>query len=85
MAAAAVPAFPVQADETLPASFDLRTKGLVSKVHAFIAPKLIGGREALTPVEGEGFARLSDAVELTRVSAEPLAGDILLTGYVVRR
>ena len=32
MAAAAVPAFPVQADETLPASFDLRTKGLVSKV-----------------------------------------------------
>ena len=32
MAAAAIPAFSVQADETLPARFDLRTKGLVSSV-----------------------------------------------------
>ena len=66
-------------------NFSLLEAGLVDKVHAFIAPKLIGGREALTPVEGAGFARLSDAVELTRVTTEPLAGDILLTGYVVRR
>jgi diaminohydroxyphosphoribosylaminopyrimidine deaminase/5-amino-6-(5-phosphoribosylamino)uracil reductase len=66
-------------------NFSLLEAGLVDKVHAFIAPKLIGGREALTPVEGEGFARLSDAVELTRVTTEPLDGDILLTGYVARR
>lgn len=66
-------------------NYSLLAAGLVDKVHAFIAPKLIGGREALTPVEGEGFARLADAVELTRVTTEPLDGDILLTGYVARR
>ena len=66
-------------------NFSLLEAGLVDKVQAFIAPKLIGGREALTPVEGEGFAKLSDAVELTRVTTEPLNGDILLTGYVARR
>ena len=66
-------------------NYSLLAAGLVDKVHAFIAPKLIGGREALTPVEGEGLARLADAVELTRVTTEPLNGDILLTGYVARR
>ena len=66
-------------------NFSLLAAGLVDKVQAFIAPKLIGGREALTPVEGEGFVSLADAVELTRVTTEPMDGDILLTGYVARR
>ena len=62
-------------------NFSLLADGLVDKVCAFIAPKLIGGREALTPVEGAGFAHLSEAVELERITTELLAGDILLTGY----
>ena len=28
--------------------------GIVQKVQAYLAPKLLGGREAKTPVEGEG-------------------------------
>lgn len=56
--------------------------GLVDKVYAFIAPKLIGGRDALTPVEGEGRERLADAVQLTGLTAETIGEDILLTGYV---
>lgn len=66
-------------------NYSLLKAGLVDKVHAFIAPKLVGGKDALTPVEGEGFAHLSEAVELERLTAEPMAGDILLTGYVARR
>lgn len=66
-------------------NYSLLEAGLVDKIHAFIAPKLVGGQNALTPVEGEGFSHLSDAVKLERLTAEPLAGDILLTGYVVRR
>ena len=42
----------------------------MDKVYAFVAPKLIGGREAKTPVEGEGFAELSEAAELTRLEEE---------------
>ena len=63
-------------------NFSLLQTGLVDKVYAFVAPKLIGGREAKTPVEGEGFATLDEAVELTRLAAETLGPDVLLTGYV---
>ncbi len=66
-------------------NFSLLKAGLVDKVHAFIAPKLIGGREALTPVEGEGFAELAEAVELERTTVETIGQDILLTGYVKGR
>ncbi|MCR5757980.1 MAG: bifunctional diaminohydroxyphosphoribosylaminopyrimidine deaminase/5-amino-6-(5-phosphoribosylamino)uracil reductase RibD [Selenomonas sp.] len=66
-------------------NFSLLQAGLVDKVHAFIAPKLLGGRQALTPVEGEGFAELQDAVPLERLTTEPIGEDILLTGYVKRR
>ena len=63
-------------------NFSLLKAGLVDKVYAFVAPKIIGGREAKTPVEGEGFAELSEAAELIRLEAETVGRDVLLTGYV---
>lgn len=56
--------------------------GLVDKVEAFIAPKLIGGKDAKTPVEGEGFSALKDAVELEQMTYQTIGSDILVTGYV---
>lgn len=66
-------------------NFSLLEAGLVDKVHVFLAPKIVGGSEALTPVEGKGFAKLRDAVELERMTTESMNGDILMTGYVARR
>ena len=63
-------------------NFSLLQEKLVDQVYAFIAPKVVGGRAALSPVEGDGFAELSEAIELDGLSAENLQGDILLTGYV---
>ena len=63
-------------------AFSLLQGGLIDKVLAFVAPKLLGGREALTPVEGEGFTHLREAVTLRDFHAEPVGPDILLTGYV---
>ena len=54
---------------------------LVDKVMAFIAPVLIGGREAPTPLEGRGAQGLAEALRLERVTLEPLGEDTLLTGY----
>ncbi len=65
-------------------NFSLLREGLVDKVYAFIAPKAIGGSEALTPVEGEGFASLHDAVEFGDIEVEKIDGDILLTAYPKR-
>mgnify|MGYP000983479005 CR=1 FL=1 len=64
--------------------FSLLAAGLIDKVHAFIAPKLIGGRDARTAVEGEGFASLAQAVLLEDVETENIDGDLLVTGYVKR-
>lgn len=58
--------------------------GFVDEAAVFVAPKFIGGREAKTPVEGEGLARMSDAVELDDVRVERLGRDVLLTGTVKR-
>lgn len=57
-------------------------QGLVDEVAAFIAPKLIGGREAKTPVEGRGLDRMSDAIVLKQVSLEKVGEDILVRGRV---
>ena len=65
-------------------NFSLLAAGLVDKMHAFIAPKIVGGKAALTPVEGAGFAELADAAVLTRLTAEQIGADILLTGYVAK-
>ena len=65
-------------------NFSLLQAGLVDRVYAFIAPKLVGGRDALTPVEGEGFQELDRAVELENIQVRQLGSDVLLTGIVKR-
>jgi diaminohydroxyphosphoribosylaminopyrimidine deaminase/5-amino-6-(5-phosphoribosylamino)uracil reductase len=59
--------------------FDQR---LVDKVHAVIAPMIIGGAGAPTAVAGRGAARMADALRLRDLSVEQLGSDMLVTGYV---
>lgn len=59
--------------------------GIVNKVYAFIAPKIIGGREALTPVGGRGAQSMKEAVQLTDIGYERFGDDICLTGYPVKQ
>lgn len=57
-------------------------EGLVDEVYAFVAPKIVGGAEAKTPVEGVGVVRMADALQLHGISVEQIAGDILIHGFV---
>ena len=59
--------------------------GVIDKVHAFVAPKIIGGREAPGPVGGEGAATLAEAVVLEDAAWEQVGGDVLITAYVAGR
>jgi diaminohydroxyphosphoribosylaminopyrimidine deaminase/5-amino-6-(5-phosphoribosylamino)uracil reductase len=52
------------------------------KVILFIAPCLIGGREARGLLGGRGVARISQAVRLKEMKVRTLAGDILVEGYL---
>jgi len=56
--------------------------GVVDRVMIFIAPKIVGGRGAPTPVGGEGTKRIADALSLTRVTVERCGGDIVVSGCV---
>ena len=63
-------------------NFSMFRAGLIDKVFAFVAPKIIGGIDALTPVEGGGVEKLSDAVQLENLTAEKIGSDILICGYI---
>ena len=59
-------------------------QGLVDKVYAYVAPKLIGGKTAPGPLGGKGIERLSDATGLVDVDVTRLGDDFLISGYVHR-
>lgn len=65
-------------------NFSALKAGIVDKVETYIAPKLIGGKEAKTPVEGKGIDNLSDAYQLENIETTIIDGDILIEGYVKR-
>lgn len=58
----------------------LLTAGVVQQVLCFIAPKLIGGRTAPTPLEGEGISRMAEALPLDGLRVRRFGPDIALEG-----
>ena len=59
--------------------FDL---DLIDKVNAYIAPVIIGGDDAPTPLRGSGHEKLAEAPRLQRVTTEHFGPDTLITGYI---
>lgn len=60
-------------------------EGLVQRVYAFIAPKLVAGAAAKSPVEGSGIPRMMDAVQLTDVEITRFGEDLCMAGRVARK
>jgi diaminohydroxyphosphoribosylaminopyrimidine deaminase/5-amino-6-(5-phosphoribosylamino)uracil reductase len=60
----------------------LLAAGLVDKVILYVAPKLIGGREAPGPVGGPGIARMNDAIPLHDLRVRRFGADLAVEGYV---
>lgn len=56
-------------------------KQLVDKVEIYIAPKLVGGTNAPTFLEGTGIDLMRDAVELENLHVTPIGRDFKFTGY----
>ena len=56
--------------------------GIVQQVQAYIAPKLFGGRDAKTPVEGVGIPAPDDAFRLKNSRLERLGEDLLIESEV---
>lgn len=55
--------------------------GLCDEFHVFIAPKLIGGDQALSPAGGTGVERMTDALRLVEFKPHVSGDDVYLHGY----
>lgn len=58
--------------------------GIVDKALFFVAPKIFGGKDAPTPVEGTGVEKVEDAVGLRDISVNRFGDDIVIEGYVIK-
>lgn len=56
--------------------------GVVNKVYAAIAPKIIGGKDAISPVGGIGIDKMNDAIVLNRVTHQIIGDDVIFKGYI---
>lgn len=63
-------------------NFSALQADIVDKVYSFIAPKLIGGAKAKTPVGGVGIERMSEALELDGIQISRFGEDIMIEGYL---
>ena len=57
-------------------------EGLAHRVQAFVAPLVLGGREATPSVGGPGFPSPQEAVKLRFVEVRRLEGDLVLSAEV---
>jgi diaminohydroxyphosphoribosylaminopyrimidine deaminase/5-amino-6-(5-phosphoribosylamino)uracil reductase len=66
---------------TLASAFEA---GIVDKVMFFVAPKIVGGREAVPAVSGLGVETMAAAIRLRDMKATPVGPDLLIEAYVVQ-
>jgi diaminohydroxyphosphoribosylaminopyrimidine deaminase / 5-amino-6-(5-phosphoribosylamino)uracil reductase len=55
--------------------------GIINKFLIYIAPKILGGRESLTPFTGDNVEEMNQALDVAIHSIEHFGKDILVTAY----
>ena len=53
--------------------------GEIDEVRLFLAPMLLGGASARDPLEGEGVARISEAIKALTLDCERVGDDLLIS------
>jgi diaminohydroxyphosphoribosylaminopyrimidine deaminase / 5-amino-6-(5-phosphoribosylamino)uracil reductase len=57
---------------------------LIDHIAVFIAPKIIGGAEAPSPLKGLGLARMQDALQLQEMRSRVIGDDLLIEGELLQ-
>ncbi|HEY9883156.1 MAG TPA: dihydrofolate reductase family protein, partial [Thermosynechococcaceae cyanobacterium] len=57
-------------------------EGTVQKILAFIAPKIIGGSSAPSPVSDLGLTLMTEAMLLEQLQWRAIGSDLLIEGYL---
>ena len=70
----------IEAGEQLNAAL-LEAK-LVNKIRAYIAPKIIGGTNAKSPIGGYGASSMSEVINLKSMNVDYVENDFVVEGYI---
>jgi diaminohydroxyphosphoribosylaminopyrimidine deaminase/5-amino-6-(5-phosphoribosylamino)uracil reductase len=54
----------------------------IDEVHVFVAPKIVGGENARSPIDGEGVAEIAHAFELDNPQWQQVGPDLYLSGRI---
>ena len=57
---------------------------ILDKAYVFIAPKIIGGKDALSPVGGNGIDAMKDAILLSQIKYHYFDEDIMIEGNITK-
>lgn len=57
--------------------------GHIDEVHVFIAPKLVGGEAARSPVDGDGVLQMTDAFQLDQSEWRVIGSDFYMHGRLL--
>ncbi|MCT4509326.1 MAG: bifunctional diaminohydroxyphosphoribosylaminopyrimidine deaminase/5-amino-6-(5-phosphoribosylamino)uracil reductase RibD [Tepidibacter sp.] len=63
-------------------NYSILKEGCIDKVISFIAPKIIGGENAKTPIGGVGIDYIKDSIELKNIQSKMFDQDIMIEGYL---
>lgn len=64
-------------------NWSMLTDGLVDEVTVTVAPKMIGGREAVTLVEGKGFGMINKGIKLKLIRMKKISNEVVLSYKVI--
>lgn len=63
-------------------NYSFLSEHLIDKVIAFVAPMILGGSQAITPVEGSGVALISQGFQLEKMGVMKSGDDFVIEGYM---
>ena len=63
-------------------AFSALQERIVDKIITFIAPKILGGAGAPTPVGGGGIEKMEDAITLKNMRTSKVGADIMVEGWL---
>jgi diaminohydroxyphosphoribosylaminopyrimidine deaminase/5-amino-6-(5-phosphoribosylamino)uracil reductase len=82
MAAMGIGSVMLEGGSTL--TFSMLRDKLVDKIVGFVAPKILGGSTAPSPVGGEGIAAMENAIEIREWKCRRAGKDLVIEGYIVK-
>jgi diaminohydroxyphosphoribosylaminopyrimidine deaminase/5-amino-6-(5-phosphoribosylamino)uracil reductase len=63
-------------------NWKILARGLVDYLYLFMSPRLVGGKGAVSPIGGEGFTAMSDAVPVYVESQRMMGQDLLVEARI---